>query len=93
MGYKIQYTPCNDRRYPPVARSRRGKGGGLWVLLVLVLAFVCLCYNGVPEFLIPGDPQVTRAAAAEMVALIQEGSAVQDAVVIFCKQVLDGASV
>lgn len=93
MAYKIQYTPQEDHRYPPVKQHPKRGQGSTWVLLLLVIITLWLAVNGIPDFLIPGDPDITRFAAAEMVHLMKEGASAKDAITVFCRQVLDGAGV
>lgn len=91
MAYKIQYSPETGKRYPQT-RKRRHVDAGRWVcLLLIVAAALWLRLNGVPDFLIPGDPDITKAAAAMFVDEIQNGSSVNDAVTVFCKEILHGA--
>ena len=92
MAYKIQYTPQDERRYPPFKQRSQKNKRWVWPLLILALAALWITGNGLPDFLIPGDPDITRAAAAEMVSLVKEGVAVQDAVVVFCQEIFDVAT-
>ena len=91
MAYKIQYTPQDAKRYPPVKQRNRGNYWRIWPAVLLLIAVLWLACSGVPDFLIPGDAAVTRRAASEMVSLLKDGAKVQDAVTAFCRQVFDGA--
>lgn len=91
MAYKIQYSPETGKRYPQT-RKRQPVDIGRWIgLLLVVAAALWLRINGIPEFLIPGDPDVTKAAAVLFVDQVQSGSSVNDAVTVFCKEILHGA--
>jgi len=91
MAYKIQYSPETGKRYPQT-RKRQPVDIGRWIgLLLVVAAALWLRINGMPEFLIPGDPDVTKAAAVLFVDQVQSGSSVNDAVTVFCKEILHGA--
>lgn len=91
MAYKIQYSPEAARRYPS-KESRSQIKPGRWIIMILVLAaFIWVRANGVPDFFIPGDPAVTRSAAAMMMDEIRAGVSVDDAITTFCKAILHGA--
>lgn len=91
MAYKIQYSPENKRRYPGVKRKSSVRIGK-WLFALCVLTAVLLVRQyGVPDFLIPGDPAVTREAASLMMDSLQRGSSLNEAVTVFCKEVLHGA--
>ena len=65
----------------------------IWIILLLCLLVLLIAYNGLPDYLIPGDPYITRTAAVEMVSNMKNGASVKDAVFVFCKQILEGAGV
>lgn len=93
MSYKIQYSPETGYLYPQV-RKQRTIHMKSWILpaTAIVLA-LWLHFYGVPDFFIPGDPDVTKAATSVLVNEIQSGIAVNDAVTTFCKTILDGAEI
>lgn len=91
MAYKIQYNPEDNNRYPKCKNVRpiRWKR---WIFAVCIFgAVLWLRQRGIPDFLIPGDPEVTTAAAENMVANLQQGSTVNEAVTVFCREILHGA--
>lgn len=93
MSYKIQYSPETSGLYPqPVTRKPiRLK---YWVCTMLVVAAALwMRFYGVPDFLIPGDAEITKAAASVMIGEIKSGVALRDAVTTFCEIILDGAGV
>ena len=93
MAYKVQYTPQDMKRYPPVQQHTLGRWRKRIICAALVFFAVYFVRNGVPDFLIPGDPDVTQAAAVEMVSSVKRGVSVQDAIQVFCKQIIEGAGV
>ena len=60
---------------------------------MVVAAVLWMRLYGVPDFLIPGDPEVTKTAASVMVDEIKNGATVGNAITAFCKTILDGAEV
>ena len=92
MAYKIEYTPQDNQRYPMMKQCRRFRQGNVLAMILLVLVIAWVGCFGLPEFLIPGDPLVTKAAAAQMVTMIKDGTSTQEAIAVFCRQVLDGAT-
>ena len=91
MAYKIQYSPQSNKQYPGVKTSRR-ISGRCWLVFLSVLAAACwVKFYGVPDFLIPGDPEVTREAASLMMGKLREGLSVNEAITVFCKEILHGA--
>ena len=91
MAYKIQYTPEDNSRYPKF-KKRKSIQWKRWLFGAGILAGVLwLRYKGIPDFLIPGDPEITTAAAKNMLENLHQGTSVNDAVTVFCKEILHGA--
>ena len=92
MAYKIEYSPETAYRYPQrTCRQKRIRGN--WVLVVLLLAgFFWVRFNGIPDFLIPGDKEITREAAALLVEDLQDGKTVKEAITVFCNTILDATA-
>ena len=91
MAYKIQYSPQDNCRYPMQKTHRPVKWGRGVAAAAILAAGLWIHSHGVPDFLIPGDPQVTKTAAAELMLQMKEGIAMEEAVTAFCRQILDGA--
>ena len=91
MSYEIQYTPEDNKRYPLGKRRQRVSVGKMVVILGVVLSGIALRLYGIPDFLIPGDPQVTKAAAANFMESMRRGEGIESSITVFCKEVLDGA--
>jgi len=92
LPYQIIYGPM-----PPVKQAGRH---GILRFQVLTAAFMLLFVITVRhvwpegtqtlrEFLIPGEPTVTEAAFHEMMADIQDGEPLPDALTAFCRQIVD----
>lgn len=93
MSYKIQYSPETSSHYPQCG-SKKSINLKRWLTVVMVVAAVLwMRLYGVPDFLIPGDPEVTKTAASVMVDEIKNGATVGNAITAFCKTILDGAEV
>lgn len=93
VSYKIQYSPDTNDRYPQNMKRRYAGTGKYVAIFAVMLAALLIHFHGVPDFLIPGDPQVTKAAASVLVDDIRDGVAVKDAITTFCSMVLDGAEI
>ena len=91
MAYKIQYSPETAKRYPQFRSKKKGKAGKWVVLMMVFAAALWMRINGVPDFLIPGDPEITKTAAAMLMNDIQGGVPVGDAVTTFCEEIIHGA--
>ena len=91
MAYKIQYTPEDNSRYPQVRKSKPIHWKRWLFLAGILFGILWLRRSGIPDFLIPGDPEITSTAAKTMVENLQQGTTVNDAVTVFCKEILHGA--
>ena len=91
MAYKIQYTPEEAYRYAQV-KDRKPIRLKRWLLVAAILLGIAwVRYNGIPDFLIPGDKEVTVSATKNMVDNLQNGISFNDAVTAFCREILHGA--
>ena len=93
MSYKIQYSPESNSHYPQCVSKKTFHIKCWLTIAIAVAAVVWMRIYGIPDFLIPGDPEVTKTAASVMVAEIKNGATVGNAVTAFCKTILDGAEV
>lgn len=91
MGYVIEYSPQDKRKYPITGNKRKGKRYVRWFLILVVL--VCSLIPGIRtravNLLIPGDDEVTKAAFQIMTEQLRAGEPVNDAVTAFCQEILD----
>ena len=91
MAYKIEYG-YGSIRQQLVKKDRGHVKSGKWlVLLAVIAAVLCFRLYGIPDFLIPGNADVTRAAASNFIEHVQTGMPVGEAVTAFCLQIIDGA--
>ena len=93
MGYLIEYSPETAHCYPQ-RNTQKKRNVGRWIcLLMMIGAILWLRANGIPDFLIPGDPEITKSAAVVLMDDLSDGVNVNDAVTAFCRSILDGAGV
>lgn len=93
MAYRIEYAPDKKHLYP-VHKKRRKLVVGKWIPFVLLLAAaLCMRIYGIPDFMIPGDAEITKEAATAFMQEIQRGTGVKQAATDFCKMILDGAEI
>ena len=92
MVYRIDYIPVGKRRYST------GRKAALWllptltVLLLLAAAFALSFHYGSADWLLPGDPAVTRAALTDLIESLKAGELFPDAVTAFCREVLSSGT-
>ena len=91
MAYQIQYSPEAFKRYPQAERTQKNYVVKWFCLVFLFVTILWLRINGIPDFLIPGDPVVTKSAMSAFLDKIQSGSSVNDALNVFCHEILYGA--
>lgn len=96
MGYRIQYNPEQNKKYPiRLASAVRQR----WLVGTAIIAVLLLGLAGLNDgkalkaWLLPGDPQVTEAALATMVEDIRAGEALGDAVTAFCLEIMENAQI
>lgn len=91
MAYKIQYSQDTDYRYPQVSSKKKMRLGKWFILALLLASAVWIRQNGVPNFLVPGDPDITKAATATLIDELQNKVPMEEAVTAFCKTIIHGA--
>ena len=94
MGYQIQYGSTVIKKY---LRDNTDPHKSL----LLIIEVVCLCCilafsvfqhrDLIWEWILPGDPQITKAALTTLGENIRYGIPVGDAIEVFCKEILSGA--
>jgi len=96
VGYTIQYGPAGKAETAWHAK-RRKKSGAVLAVCVLVIVFAVLALSGnfeqIKNYLIPGDPEVTKAAFAQFTEDIRQGDTVGDAITAFCREIIEGAEI
>lgn len=91
MAYMIQYQPEDDSRYPPVKRKADRRHIAMWMIGV-VTVLICFLFGGeILDFLIPGDPEITKAAVAGIVEDLRNGMPITDVIDSFCGEILNEA--
>ena len=93
LAYKILYAKEASYRYPIQKQKSGKKAGRLWLVLLFAAAALWVRLYGIPDFLIPGDPEVTRTAASDFMSNMQTGMQVGEAITVFCEQIVDGAGI
>ena len=93
MSYKIEYSPETAHCYPQRDTHQKSYIGRWFCIILVIGAILWMRVNGVPDFLIPGDPEITKSAAVALMDDLSEGVNVNDAVTSFCRSILDGAGV
>lgn len=94
MGYQIQYGSTVIKKH---LRDKTDPHKSL----LLIIGAVCLCCilafsvfqhrDLIWEWILPGDPQITKAALTTFWENIRCGIPVGDAIEVFCKEILSGA--
>ena len=91
MPYTIHYSPETGHKYP-VHKNHRQVNWGRWLMLISIFAgSIWLRLNGIPDFMIPGDPEITKSAAVMMLSNLRNGVSISDAFAVFCQEILNGA--
>ncbi|MBE6943757.1 MAG: hypothetical protein E7453_05795 [Ruminococcaceae bacterium] len=91
MAYKIDYIPVGKRQYAKRIIPR-------WLFptaLIFSLSSVILAltiHHGSADWLLPGDPAVTKVALLELIENLKAGEQFSDAVAAFCQEVIKGAA-
>ena len=87
MAYQIRYT---DKCIMKEIKSYR-KPLYKWIIGVcsILLLGGALRFQAVQDFLIPGDPDVTRAAFSSFTRQLQEGERFSDAATVFCRRIIE----
>ena len=90
MGYRIDY--------PSVARFKRTATRHHLTLVLTVFLFAVLLFNTILreqramllKMIFPGDVAVTMASLENMLTQLKAGAPFQDALLVFCQQVIGG---
>lgn len=93
MSYQIMYNPEDSHKYPTQFKKKHKK-----IILPVLMVLLCVLALGRPgirnkveQWLIPGDPQVTKAAFSLMLDELREGESLGDAVTTFCNEIIAGS--
>ena len=94
MGYRIAYSPEDNRRYPMHKRYKIKRKWIIPVAAFLILTAVLFSrVDALRRFLLPGDPDVTQAAITTMVEDLKTGEPLYDTVTAFCREIIQNAGI
>ena len=96
MGYTVEYTPQHNSKYPLKKDGRSQFRKTLYGILACaaLAALLWLHRKGIlREMLIPGDADVTEAAARKMMEGVRQGDGVYRSLRTFCQDILLHAQV
>ena len=87
MAYQMNYGQGSMQIESIKIKGNRSIGKWI-VVAVVVVCLLTMLIPGVSDIWVPGDAQVTKAAAGEMVSRIQSGEKVLDAFAQFCYEII-----
>ena len=96
LGYSIEYGASGtfETRWQTNRKKRRKAVVTMFLLGIITLVLI---FSGrikaVQDFLIPGNPEITRAAFTQFTEDIRQGNRFDDAIYTFCKEIIDHASI
>ncbi len=96
LGYRIQYGPMAKGEVQwNRKRIGRLKAKTMWLLAVLSILLLAVAQrHGILEkLLIPGNPEVTKAAYIQFKQDVKEGEPVGEAITAFCRTVIENANI
>ena len=94
MAYTIQYgLPARTEAVWAAGNRKRKR----WIFTVLciigVLSGILFGPEDLQNYLIPGDPNVTRLAFAQLTEDIRQGDKIGEALTAFCREIIENAEV
>lgn len=90
MAYEMQYENNYVIQLHSVTKKKFNKKVLVFSSVAVILLGLLLIPQ-VREFLIPGNPAVTKQAADEMIRQIQNGEGVIDAFAQFCQEIIQNS--
>ena len=87
MSYQIRYSDMSFTKKP--IKSKKPLYKWITVLAAMMASAYMLQLETVQNFLIPGDPDVTKSAFASFTKELREGERFADAVAVFCREVIE----
>ena len=88
MSYSIRYSPHQTAKYQKKEKLRLRRFFLAVIILAACLTPIAVFRNEILDMITPGNPEVTRRAAQNMVEALREGESVNDAVTAFCLEVI-----
>ena len=96
MGYSIEYGASGPLETAWRAGRKKQKRRNI-IVIALGIIILALLFSGqiraVQDFMIPGNPDVTRAAFAQFTEDLRLGTSFSNAINTFCREIIDHASV
>ena len=94
MSYLIQYSPQDNKKYPPKRNKKKPEKAVLAMILALII-----CLTGIVRrkqqdafaWLIPGNPDITLQAFENLIVDVKAGEPMKEAVTVFCQEVIANA--
>ena len=92
MSYRIEYGTAVPAKFQ--VKERKSHVRVLTALCILLFAFcVSKCWTDgqqiLRRFFLPGESSVTEQAFSGMITSLTEGVALEEAMVVFCQQIID----
>jgi hypothetical protein len=91
MAYRIRYSDISFTKKP--IKNARPFYKWITIMAVIVASVYMLQLEAVQNFLIPGDPEITKSAFASFTKELREGERFSDAVAVFCREVIESERV
>ena len=95
MAYRIDYSGTGEPVKLTENSSKKGKR--LWpvacICLVLLFGFLYPKKDVLEKLLIPGDPQVTKAATKELIDDLRAGEGIANSLQAFCSEIITHADI
>ena len=95
MAYRIDYGGTGEPEKFP--ENTRKKGNRVWpvacICLVLLLSFLYPKKHVLEKLLIPGDPQVTKSAAKNLIEDLRAGEGISNSLQAFCTEIITHADI
>lgn len=96
MAYRIVYSVSEDCVCKK--KLRVGNIAGYSIICLILFAYLTARFwpagrEVMEEALLPGDVTVTRQALVHMAENLRSGEAIGDAVVVFCREIVDGSGI
>ena len=92
MSYCIAYNPEMKDKYPEAKTRKVLPAKKLFVLFAVVIVTYVFMQYRLYRFLIPGNPDITVSAFSSMVESVGDGEPVREALVVFCKEIIENGN-
>lgn len=92
MAYRIRYGQPGIGERTAISRNKKVLPVILAAVICIAVA-ICVLNPNLKQALIPGNPEVTEAAFATMIADMKEGVRFGDAMTAFCREIIDHAAI